>query len=75
MRAVLIGLASQPTAAACRARLRISAYAFFADSPRAAIADLRSLRIADRTASMSAGRVAWASAAICTSITWKRWKS
>ena len=37
-RAVLIGLASQPFAAACRVRAWSSAWAFFAASPRCAMA-------------------------------------
>jgi hypothetical protein len=39
------------------------------------MADLRSAGIAIFTASISAGNVASASAAIATSTGWKRWKS
>ena len=74
-RAVLIGLASQPIAAACRVRAWSSAWAFFAASPRCAIELRFAAGIAALTASISAGSVASASAAIWTSITWKRWKS
>ena len=74
-RAVLIGLASQASAAACLVRARASANAFLAASPRFSIAALRSFGIADFTASISAGSVASASAAIDTSTDWKRWKS
>ena len=63
-RAVLIGLASQATAAACLVRSRPSAKAFLAASPRLSMAALRSLGIAAFTASISAGSVASASAAI-----------
>ena len=74
-RAVLIGLASQASAAACRLRACASALAFLAASPRFSIAALRSFGIAAFTASISAGSVASASAGIDTSTDWKRWKS
>ena len=61
---MLIGLASQAIAAACRLRSRASACAFFAASPRFSIAALRSFGIAAFTASISDGSVASASAAI-----------
>ena len=74
-RAVLIGLASQASAAACLVRSRASANAFLAASPRFSIAALRSFGIADFTASISAGSVDSASAGMDTSTDWKRWKS
>jgi hypothetical protein len=43
--------------------------------PRCEIASLREFGIAERTASMSAGRVASASPAMEISTAWKRWKS
>src|SRR5262249_6235978 len=64
MRAVLIGLASQASAAACLVRSRASANAFLAASPRFSMAALRSAGIAAFTASISTGSVASASAAI-----------
>src|SRR5689334_21461158 len=74
-RAVLIGPASQAIVAALRLRSRASALAFFAASPRFSIAALRSLGIADFTASICDGSVDSASAAIEISTDWKRWKS
>ena len=71
-RAVLTGLASQASAAACLVRSIISAKLLLAASPRFSIAALRSFGMAALTASMSAGSVASASAAIGTSTTWKR---
>src|SRR6476659_5735782 len=68
-RAVLIGLASQASAAASRVRALFSAKAFFAVSPRFSIAARRSLGIAAFTASIKAGNVASASPAIGTSTT------
>jgi len=67
--------ASKPTAIAARLRSRASALALREASPRFSIAALRLAGIAAFTASISAGSVDSASAAICTSTTWKRWKS
>ena len=73
---MLIGLASQAIAARLHGCARAaSALAFFAASPRLSIAALRSFGIAAFTASISAGSVVSASAAIDMSTDWKRWKS
>ena len=72
---MVIGAASQATAAAVLERSRFSAHAFFMASPRRSNAALRSPVSATLTASISDGNEACASPTIGRSADWKRWKS